>query len=144
MSCDITAPPAVDHVMSCDITEPPAVDHVMSHYRRRSLAEVAVLLVTLVSVEDVLSHRVKKRYHASKSKPVTPSVKILHDIGKTYPDAASVYAKCFIHSSDEHDDYTVVQTTSPAERRILWIRVAMIDGKLPKIVGEILKRKRYR
>ena len=43
MSCDLTAPPAVDHVMSCDlspscsdhvmscdITEPLAVDHVMS------------------------------------------------------------------------------------------------------------------
>lgn len=108
------------------------------------MRSVAVLLVTLVSVEDVLSHGVKRRYHASKSKPVTSSVKILHDVGKTYPDAASVYAKCFVHSSDEQDDYTVMQTNSPAERRILWIRVAMIDGKLPKIVGEILKRRRYR
>jgi len=103
-----------------------------------------VLLLTLVSVEDVLSHGVKRRYHVSKSKPITSSGKILHDLGKTYPDAASIYAKCFVDTSDGQDDYTVVQTSSPAERKILWIRVAMIDGKLTKIVGEILKRRRYR
>jgi len=98
-----------------------------------------------VSVEDILSHGVKKRYRASKSKPVTSSGKILHDVGKAYPDAASVYAKCFNGAAAaDRDDYATMQTSSQAERKVLWIRVALIEGKLRGIIGEVVKNKRYR
>ena len=96
-----------------------------------------------MSVEDILSHGVKKRYRTSKSKPVTSSGKILHDVGKTYPEAASVYAKCFSGSAADRDDYATMQTSSQAERKILWIRVALIEGKLRGIVGEVVKNRRY-
>lgn len=98
-----------------------------------------------MSVEDILSHGVKKRYRASKSKPVTSSGKILHDVGKAYPDAASVYAKCFNGAAAaDRDDYATMQTSSQAERKVLWIRVALIEGKLRGIIGEVVKNRRYR
>ena len=98
-----------------------------------------------MSVEDILSHGVKKRYRASKSKPVTSSGKILHDGGKAYPDAASVYAKCFNGAAAaDRDDYATMQTSSQAERKVLWIRVALIEGKLRGIIGEVVKNRRYR
>ena len=98
----------------------------------------------------MLSYGVRRRYHSSKSKQLPSSAKILHDLGKIVPEAASVYEKCFptARSSASEgnspgklitDEYAVLQTSSPAERKVLWIRVALIEGKLLKIIEGLMQ-----
>ncbi len=104
-----------------------------------------------VSVEDVLSYGVKRRYRSSKSKPLPPSAKVLHDLAKTHPEAATVYEKCFSSlpqtpggspNNSTRDDYTAFQTNSPLERKVLWIRVALIEKKLQSIIDGLMKNPR--
>ena len=97
-----------------------------------------------MSVEDVLSYGVRRRYHSGKSKQLTSSAKILHEVGKTYADAAALYSKCFeAGAQEEKEDYAVLQSSSPAERKVLWIRAALVEGKLQSILDEIMKSPRY-
>lgn len=98
-----------------------------------------------VSVEDILSYEVRHKYHVAKGKGVTSSGRVLQELGKTYPDAASVFNRCFEGSSlsgNGREDYAQLQSGSPAERKVLWIRVALIDGKLQAIVEQLMKRPR--
>lgn len=48
---------------------------------------------TSVSVEEILSYGVRKRYSASKH--LSSSAKILADIGKMFPVAAATFDKCY-------------------------------------------------
>ena len=95
------------------------------------------LYLPLVSVEDILSYGVKKKYHSFRSKVVTPSGRVLQDLGKTLPEAAAIYDKCFNADSAAKEDYTLVHVFSAAERKIVWIRAALIEGKLQAIVESI-------
>ena len=89
----------------------------------------------------------RQRYQSSKSKQLTSSVKILHELGKTHPDAAAIHYKCFEAelkgAHEEREDYATLQTSSPAERKVLWIRVALVEGKLKSIVDELMRNPRY-
>ena len=62
----------------------------------------------------------------------------MRELGKTFPDALEVYNKCYNTQGGEREDYTVMQSTSPVERRVLWLRVALVEGKLAAIVERIL------
>lgn len=96
-----------------------------------------------VSVEEVLSYGVRRRYRSNKSKQLTSSAKILHEMGRTYPDAAALYSKCFVTAAVEKEDYAILQSSSPAERKVLWIRAALVEGKLQGILDEIRKNPRH-
>ena len=99
-----------------------------------------------VSVEDILSFEVRHKYHTSKGKVVTSSGRILQELGKTYPDAASLFNRCFESSpgnGGDREDYVQLQSRdSPAERKMLWIRVALVEGNLQGIVEQLLKKPR--
>ena len=94
-----------------------------------------------MSVEDILSYQVKRRYRGNKT--TTSSSRILRELGKTYPPALEVYNKCFGDSKEGKDEYAVVQSGSPAERKVLWVRVALLEGKLADIVDSLVNKPRY-
>lgn len=76
---------------------------------------------------------------------VTSSGRVLQELGKTYPEATSLFNRCFESSatnSGECEDYVLLQSDSPAERKVLWIRVALVEGKLQAIVEQLLKKPR--
>ena len=98
-----------------------------------------VFLIFVVSVENILSYGVKKKYQANKSKVITPSGKVLQEVGKTLPDAADIYDKCFVETSAGKEEYMLVHGLSPAERKMGWIRAALVEGKLQAIVQSIMK-----
>lgn len=88
-------------------------------------------------MENILSYGVKKKYQC-RSKMVTPSGRILQDVGKVLPDAAAIYEKCFSDNSMDREDYYYVHVISMAEKKVLWIRAALIEGKLQGIVENIM------
>ena len=92
-----------------------------------------------MSVEDILSYGVKRRYQSFRSKLITPSGRVLQDLGKSMPEAADLYDKCFSSNLTEKEDYTFVHDVSMAERKVGWIRAALVEGKLQLIIGKIMK-----
>ena len=108
------------------------------------------LLTCTVSVEDILSFEVHSKFHVSKGRGVTSSGRVIQELGKTFPEAASVFNRCFEGSPSatagtggSREDYAQLQSGSPAERKVLWIRVALVDGKLQAIVEQLMKKPRY-
>ena len=100
--------------------------------------------VNTVSVEDILSYEVRHKYHSGKGKAVTSSGRVLQELGKTFPEAASLFNRCFEGGSGaEQEDYAKLQIGSATERKILWIRVALVDGKLQGVVEQLIKKRRY-
>lgn len=89
-------------------------------------------------MEDILSYGVKKKFQSFRSKVVTPSGRVLQDVGKVLPDAAAIYKNCFSESGAEREDYYYVHVISMAEKKVLWIRAALIEGKLQGIVETIM------
>lgn len=87
-------------------------------------------------VEEILSYGAKKKYQVSRSKPLPPSGKILHDLGKRVKEAEEVFSLSFTQygSGTGRPDYACVQGSALTERRIVWVRVAMVEGKLKTIV----------
>ena len=97
-----------------------------------------------MSVEDILSFEVRSKFHVSKGRGVTSSGRVLQELGKTYPEAASLFNRCFEGSSAaSREDYAQLQSGSPAERKVLWIRVALVDGKLQAVIEQIMKKPRF-
>lgn len=101
-----------------------------------------------VSVEDILSFEVRSKFHVSKGRGVTSSGRVLQELGKTFPEAASLFNQCFEGSSSSgaggsREDYARLQSDSPAERKVLWIRVALVDAKLQAIVEQLMRKPRY-
>lgn len=97
-----------------------------------------------VSVEDIISYGVKRKYHSYyRSKVITSSGRLLQDLGKTLPEAASIYEKCFDESRKEKEDYTYVHGWSTSERKVVWIRAALIEGKLRTIVDSLFNNAKY-
>lgn len=92
-------------------------------------------------MEDILSYGVKKRYQSYRSKVITPSGRVLQDIGKSLPEAAAIYEKCFGNSYPDKEDYSFIHV-SPAERKVGWIRTALVEGKLQTIVKSIMDNPR--
>ena len=106
----------------------------------------------IVSVEDILSYEVRSKFHVSKGRGVTSSGRVLQELGKSFPEAASLFNRCFEgspssgaegSSSSSREDYAQLQSGSPAERKVLWIRVALVDAKLQTIVEQLMKKRRY-
>lgn len=98
-----------------------------------------------MSVDDILSYEVRHKY-VGKSKAVTSSGRVLQELGKSYPEAASLFNRCFeggAGSGSDQEDYARLQSGSLTERRILWIRVALVDGKLQGVVEQLIRRSRY-
>ena len=86
-------------------------------------------------MEEILSYGTKKKYQVSRSKPLPPSGKILHDLGKKVKEAEEVYGLSFAqHTNAGRPDYACMQGSAITERRIVWVRVAMVEGKLKTIV----------
>ena len=74
---------------------------------------------------------------------MTSSGKVLRDVGKTLFQAATVYAKCYGGAEViPQDEYATIQNASPAERKVFWIRVALMEGKLKPIIEEVMKNPR--
>lgn len=94
-------------------------------------------------MEDILSYGVKKKYQSYRSRIVTPSGRILQDVGKVLPDATAIYEKCFSDSAMEREDYYYTHAISMAEKKVLWIRAALIEGKLQGIVECIMNNSKY-
>lgn len=101
------------------------------------------MVLFTVSVEDILSHEVRHKYSASRGKGLTSSARVLQELGKTFPEAASLFNRCFEDSGNDREDYVQLQSDSPAERKILWIRVALIDGKLQGVIEQLRAKARY-
>ena len=82
---------------------------------------------------------------------MTSSGRVLQELGKSFPEAASLFNRCFEGSpssgargsSSSREDYAQLQSGSPAERKVLWIRVALVDTKLQAIVEQLMKKPRY-
>ena len=93
-------------------------------------------------MEDILSCGVLKRYQSFyyRSK-LTASGRVLQELGKTLPEAAAIYKKCFEDSPKEREDYA--QAPTAAERKVVWIRAALIEGKLQVIVENFMKNPKY-
>ena len=101
-----------------------------------------------MSVEDILSFEVRSKFHVSKARGVTSSGRVLQELGKTFPEAASLFNRCFEGSpytgaGGSREDYAQLQSDSPAERKVLWIRVALVDAKLQAIVEQLIRKPRY-
>ena len=97
-------------------------------------------------MEDILSFEVRHKYQTSKGKLVTSSGRVLQELGKTYPEAASLFNRCFESSSSnggDREDYVQLRSDSLAERKVLWIRVALVEGNLQGIVEQLLKKPRW-
>ena len=92
-----------------------------------------------VSVEDILSYGVKRKYQSFRTKVIMPSGRILQDLGKSLPEAAAIYEKCFDENSMKKEDYAYIHVVSMAERKVGWIRAALVEGKLQTIVRGIMK-----
>jgi len=92
-----------------------------------------------VSVEDILSYGVKKKYQGYRSKGVTSSGRVLQELGRSLPEAASVYQKSFDDHYTGKEDYAQAHVVSNTDRKIMWIRVALVEGKLQAIVENLLK-----
>ncbi len=86
-----------------------------------------------------MSYGVKRKFQTNRSKVITPSGKVLQEVGRTLPDAADIFDKCFGENSDGKSEYMLVQGLSPAERKMGWIRAALVEGKLQAIVDSIVK-----
>lgn len=99
-------------------------------------------LTYTVSVEDILSYGVKKKFRTNRSKLTTPSGKVLQEVGKTSPEAADIYDKCFSESSEGKEDYVLFHGISLAERKVGWLRAALVEGKLHAIVQSIVANPR--
>lgn len=67
--------------------------HISKSFRPLCICMFIVCVYTSVSVEEILSYGVRKRY--SPSKQLSSSAKILADIGKTFPVAAATFDKCY-------------------------------------------------
>ena len=101
--------------------------------------------VSAVSVEDILSYEVRHKFNGSRGKGITSSGRVLQELGKSFPDAASLFNRCFEGShgnGSDREDYAQLQSDSPAERKILWIRAALVDGKLQGIVEQLMEKGR--
>lgn len=102
-----------------------------------------------MSVEDILSFEVRSKFHVSRGRGATSSGRVLQELGKTFPEAASLFNRCFEGSSlspgarGSREDYAQLQSDSPAERKVLWIRVALVDAKLQAIIEQLIKKPRY-
>jgi hypothetical protein len=99
-------------------------------------------------VEDILSFEVRSKFHVSKGRGATSSGRVLQELGKTFPEAASLFNRCYEGSGSpgsggSRENYAQLQSESPAERKILWIRVALVDAKLQAIVEQLVKKPRY-
>ena len=94
-----------------------------------------------VSVEDILSYQVKRRHRGNKT--ITPSGRILRELSKSFPIALDVYNKAFSDSKEGKQDYSTTQTSSATERKVLWIRVALVEGSLANIVEQLVGHPRY-
>ena len=95
-------------------------------------------LTNSVSVEDILSYGVKRKYQSYyRSKVIPASARVLQDLGKTLPEAAAVYENCFGESSKVKEDY--VMAVTPTEKKVVWIRVALIEGEVAVHCGESLE-----
>ncbi len=58
------------------------------------------------------------------------------------PEAATIYDKYFSESSEGKKDYLFVRGISPAEKKVGWIRAALVEGKLHTIVQSIVAHPR--
>lgn len=101
-------------------------------------------MIHAVSVEDILSYGVKRRYSTGKVKQVTPSGRVLQELGKTYPEAAELYSKCYGEIVGNREDYVLASSSSPraADKKVIWIRAALVEGKLQGVVEQLMKNPR--
>lgn len=91
-----------------------------------------------------MSYGVKRRYSSSKVKLVTASGRVLQELGKTYPEAAQLYSKCYEDNErTDKEDYVLVSSGSLADKKALWIRAALVEGKLQGVVEQLMKNRRY-
>ena len=93
-------------------------------------------------MEDILSYGVKRRYSNTRMRSVTPSGRILQELGKTYPEASQLYSKCYGERERAREDYVLVGSSSPADRKVLWIRAALVESKLQGVVEQLMKNRR--
>ena len=101
---------------------------------------------TAVVVEEVLSYGTHKQYQTSSHKlHNTASAKVLQGLTKTYPVAFSIHQMCYggEKKSESRPDYAKVHADSSADKKIVWVRTALVEHTLKAIVDEILKNPRY-
>ena len=94
----------------------------------------------------MLSYGTHKQYQTSSHKlHNTASAKVLQGLTKTYPVAFSIHQMCYggEKKSESRPDYAKVHTDSSADKKIVWVRTALVEHTLKAIVDEILKNPRY-
>ena len=99
-------------------------------------------------VEEVLSYGTHKQYQTSSHKlHNTASAKVLQGLTKTYPVAFSIHQMCYGGEKksclESRPDYAKVHADSSADKKIVWVRTALVEHTLKAIVDEILKNPRY-
>ena len=94
-------------------------------------------------VEEILSYGTHKQYRSSSHKlHNTASAKVLQGLSKSYPVAFSIHQMCYggEKKSESRPDYAkVYASSSSADKKIVWVRTALVEHTLKAIVDEILK-----
>ncbi len=92
-------------------------------------------------MEDILSYRIKRQF---STKSPSQSLKILQDLSTSCPEAQDVYTKVSEPFDPKSEDYYVqIRTSFPVDRKILWLRVALLEGKLAAILDKLAANCRY-
>ncbi|XP_064404269.1 small G protein signaling modulator 1-like [Halichondria panicea] len=92
-----------------------------------------------VSVEDILSYRIKCRF---ASMVPSKSLRILQELSSSCTEAQDVYTECCRPSSQIEDDYARVRDSFSVDKKILWIRMAILEGKLAAILEKLVANSR--
>ncbi|XP_019848772.1 PREDICTED: small G protein signaling modulator 1-like [Amphimedon queenslandica] len=94
-----------------------------------------------LSVDDVLSFGVRRRYVTSSRQPLTTSGRVLQELSKVFPVARSIYQMCYLPNTGKRvkPEYAGIHGDLSSERRILWIRVSLVERTMKAIIDQLLK-----
>ncbi len=104
------------------------------------MPHVALSLLSAASVEEILSYRIKCRFITMVP---SKSLRILQELSSSCTEAQHVYTECCRPSSQSKDDYAIVRDSFSVDKKILWIRMAILEGKLAAILEKLVTNSRY-
>ncbi len=104
---------------------------------------LSLSLNCVVSVEDILSYRIKCRLVRGTSTD-SRSLRILQELSTSCTEAHDVYTKVSEPFDPRSEDYYArVRLSFPVDKRILWIRIAILEGKLAAILETLAAHSRW-
>jgi hypothetical protein len=97
-----------------------------------------------LSVEDILSHGVRRRFISllSSHNSLTSSGRVLQELSRVFPVARSIYQMCYgpKQKNKVTPDYARIQSNASYEKKILWIRTAIVEKTMSAIIHQLLEK----